>query len=71
MDLDHESHHSARVGKCQASLQREASSIKELFKRQEAININRRKHNDASKVVPLSEIAHGRSTELSLERSYG
>ena len=53
----------------QASLQREAAqhySIKELFKRQETIG---REHDEASKVVPLSEIAHGRSTELSLERS--
>lgn len=59
---------SYRQKKRQASLQREASqhySIKELFKRQEAIS----REHDASKVVPLSDIAHGRSTEPSLERS--
>src|SRR6266850_1386755 len=58
-----------RQKKRRAGLQREASehySIKELFKRQEVVNLNRGECNDAPEVVPLSMIAHGRSAEPSV-----
>lgn len=63
-----------RQKKRRAGLQREASehySIKELFKRQEVVNLNRGKCNDAPEVVPLSMIAHGRSAgELRLHAGW-